>query len=120
MTNVNLLPGNWKSSEIIEDTKNGILLRGAKLWSVDDLRVNFQFGTEIGWRIENGEIKEVIRDPTYTALSYDFWRAVDAISKDEWFIWGTAECGKGFPMQMINVGHGCSLTRVNNIRVGIV
>lgn len=119
MTNINLLPGDWKSEEIIEETKEGILMRGTKMWSIDQMRLNFQFGTEIGWLIKNGEITEVVRDPTYTGISYEFWRSVDAIARDGWTIYGITGCGKGKPGQVMYVGHGCSRTRIKNVRVGV-
>ena len=119
MTNINLLPGDWKSEEIIEETREGILMRGTKMWSIDQMRLNFQFGTEIGWLIKNGEIAEVVRDPTYTGISYEFWGSVDAIAKDGWTIYGITGCGKGKPGQVMYVGHGCSRTRIKNVRVGV-
>jgi len=119
MTNINLLPGDWNSDEIIEDTKEGILMRGEKMWSIDQMRLNFQFGTEAGWLIKNGEITKIVRDPTYTGISYEFWGSVDAIAKDGWIIHGTTGCGKGRPGQSIYVGHGCSRTRFKNVRVGV-
>lgn len=119
MTNINLLPGDWKSDEIIEETKEGILMRGEKMWSIDQMRLNFQFGTEAGWLIKNGEITKMVRDPTYTGISYEFWGSVDAIAKDGWTIHGTTGCGKGRPGQSMYVGHGCSRTRFKNVRVGV-
>jgi len=118
MTNINLLPGDWKSDEIIEETKEGILMRTEKMWSVDQRRLNFQFGNEIGWLIKDGEITKVVRDPTYTGISYEFWGSVDAIAKDGWTLYGTG-CGKGRPGQSMYVGHGCSSTRIKDVRVGV-
>ena len=120
MSNINLLPGDWKKDEIIEDTKEGILMRSTKMWSIDRMRLNFQFGTEAGWRIENGELKEMVRDPTYTGVTYEFWGSVDAVAKDGWYPWGTTSCGKGRPSQSMYVGHGCSSARFRNVRVGII
>ncbi|MBN1683617.1 TldD/PmbA family protein [Candidatus Bathyarchaeota archaeon] len=119
MTNINLLPGEWKSEEIIEDTKEAILMRGQNLYSVDQMRLNFQFGPEIGWLIKNGEITKVIRNPSYTAMSYDFWGSVDAVAKDDWKMYSVNGCAKGKPVQGIIVGHGGSCTRFRNIRVGV-
>lgn len=119
MNNICLEPGDWKSDEIIEDTKDGILMRTTKMWSVDQRRLNFQFGCEIGWKIKNGEIAEAIRDPTYTGISYEFWRSLDATAKDDWKLYGTTGCGKGKPGQSMYVGHGAATTRIKNVRIGI-
>jgi TldD protein len=119
MNNICLEPGDWKSDDIIEDTKDGILMRTTKMWSVDQRRLNFQFGCEIGWKIKNGEIFEAIRDPTYTGISYEFWRSLDATAKDDWKLYGTTGCGKGRPGQSMYVGHGAATTRIKNVRIGI-
>jgi len=119
MNNINLLPGDWKSGEIIEDTKDAILMRGQNLYSVDQMRLNFQFGPEIGWRIKNGEVTEVIRNPNYTAMSYEFWSSVDAIARDGWTMYALTGCAKGKPVQGVVVGHGGSRTRFRNIRIGV-
>ncbi|MHA1930154.1 MAG: TldD/PmbA family protein [Candidatus Thorarchaeota archaeon] len=119
MVNINLEPTGWTRDEIIEDTKNGILMSTNKSWSIDDKRLNFQFGTEIGWKIENGEIKGIIKNPTYTGITPSFWGGMDASSKDDWRLWGTPNCGKGQPPQTMYVGHGCGTARFRNVRVGI-
>jgi TldD protein len=119
MNNIYLEPGDWKAKEIIEDTKDGILMRSTTLWSVDQKRLNFQFGCEIGWIIKNGELTKVIRDPTYTALSYEFWRNLDATAKDDWKLYGTPSCGKGKPGQLAHTGHGGATMRVKDVRIGI-
>jgi TldD protein len=119
MNNIYLEPGDWKAKEIIEDTKDGVLMRTTTLWSVDQMRLNFQFGCEIGWIIKNGELTKVIRDPTYTALSYEFWRNLDATAKDDWKLYGTPTCGKGKPGQAAHTGHGGATMRIKDVRIGI-
>ncbi len=120
MTNINLMPGDWKDEEIIEDTKNGILMCVNKSWSIDDKRLNFQFGTEIAWKIEKGSKESMVKNPTYTGITPTFWGACDAVSKDGWKMWGTPNCGKGVPPQIIYVGHGCSTARFKKVRVGLI
>jgi TldD protein len=119
MNNICLEPGDWKSDEILEDTREGILMRTTKMWSVDQRRLNFQFGCEIGWKVEGGELTDVLRDPTYTGISYEFWRSLDATAKDDWKLYGTTGCGKGRPGQSIYVGHGAARTRIKDVRIGI-
>ena len=119
MVNINLEPNGWKRDEIIEDTKDGILMSTNKSWSIDDKRLNFQFGTEIAWEIKNGEITRVLRNPTYTGITPEFWGGMDASSGDDWRLWGTPNCGKGQPGQVMYVGHGCGTARFHNVRVGI-
>lgn len=120
MTNINLLPGDWKAEEIIEDTRDGVLMMTNRSWSIDDRRINFQFGTEVGWRIKNGSREGLVKNPTYMGVTPQFWRSCDAVSEDDWMMWGVPNCGKGVPSQAMYVGHGCGTARFCNIRVGLM
>ena len=121
MTNVNLEPGDWDFDEMIEDTKEGYFLDTNRSWSIDDIRMNFQFGTEIGWKIKNGEMTEMIKNPTYEGITPEFWGSVTGICKKKyWKIFGTPNCGKGEPGQAAYVGHGIAPTRFENVRIGIL
>jgi TldD protein len=118
MTNVSLLPGTWKLDDLIEDTEDGLFITTNKSWSIDDKRVNFQFGCEVAWKIENGKLTEMYKNPTYTAKTVDFWNSCDAIcDEDHWIMWGTPNCGKGEPSQIAHTGHGASPTRFRNIQI---
>jgi TldD protein len=118
MTNINLLPGDWSKDEILSDTKKGILVDTIKAWSIDDKRLNFQFGCEVGKSIENGEIKRLVKNPTYTGITPEFWNGCDASAYDDWRMMGTPGCGKGRPGQSMYVGHGSGTTRFRDVRVG--
>ena len=117
MTNVNLLPGDWRWEEIVEDTKSGVLMTQNKSHSIDDRRLNFQFGTEIGWEIKNGSLERMVKNCIYTGMTPEFWGSCDAISHDDWQMDGTTACGKGAPGQSMYVGHGCGTARFKGVRV---
>ncbi|MEF8873116.1 MAG: TldD/PmbA family protein [Candidatus Thermoplasmatota archaeon] len=120
MTNINLEPGDWSKNEIVEETDKGIIFDGIKSWSIDDKRLNFQFGTEAGYLVEDGEIKKLIKNPTYTGMTPEFWKNCNAIAgKDEWKLHGVPNCGKGEPPQTMQVGHGCAPARFSDISVGV-
>jgi TldD protein len=121
MTNVNLRPGEAGSlDDLIADTDDGIFFSTNRSWSIDDRRLNFQFGTQAGWRIRNGKLAEMIKNPTYTGITPEFWGSCDAIcGADEWRLWGVPNCGKGEPMQTHRVGHGAAPARFRNVRVGV-
>lgn len=121
MTNINLAadPQGPTLQELIADTKLGLYLEVNKSWSIDDLRLNFSFGCEYGRLIENGRFGPLVKNPVYTAITPQFWNACDAVCNDEsWRVWGVANCGKGQPMQIMRVAHGCSAARFRNIQVG--
>ena len=116
MSLISLEPGDWKSEEIIEDTKDGIYMETNRSWSIDDKRLNFQFGCELAWKIEKGEKKELLKNPVYQGITPEFWGNCDAIGKD-FFIWGIPNCGKGEPQQIMWVSHGASTARFRNVMV---
>ncbi len=121
MTNINLEPGEWTLEQMIADTEEGLFLTTNRSWSIDDKRINFQFGTEIGWEIKNGKLGEMVKNPTYTGITPKFWNSCDAIAnRDHWQMWGTPNCGKGEPGQVAHVGHGAAPARFRNVQVGVI
>ncbi|MDI6809123.1 MAG: TldD/PmbA family protein [Candidatus Eisenbacteria bacterium] len=120
MTCINLLPGTWTLDDLIADTDDGIYMVTNRSWSIDDKRHNFQFGTEIGWEIKNGKLGAMVKNPTYTGLTTEFWNSCDAIcNKDHWEIWGTPTCGKGQPPQTARTAQGTAPARFRKTRVGV-
>src|SRR5437660_526573 len=122
MTNVSLMPGAAGTlADLVADTDEGIYMDTNRSWSIDDRRFNFQFGTQIGWLIKGGKLTEMVRNPTYTGITPEFWGSCDAVCSDsEWFIWGTPNCGKGQPSQVGHTGHGAAPARFRNVRVGVI
>jgi TldD protein len=121
MTNIVFQPGDWRFDEMIEDTKDGYYLTTNRSWSIDDLRYNFQFASEVAYRVENGEITGLVKNPTYTGITDEFWNSVTAVGRAEHSkILGTPTCGKGEPGQTMFTGHGGPPVRFDNVRVGII
>ncbi|MFZ1129671.1 MAG: TldD/PmbA family protein [Terriglobales bacterium] len=121
MTNVSILPGEHPLSleQLIASTDDGIYMETNKSWSIDDKRYNFQFGCEIAWEIKKGKRVRMLKNPSYSGITTEFWNSMDAIcSREEWVLWGTPNCGKGQPQQVVGTGHGASPARFRNIRVG--
>jgi TldD protein len=119
MTNISLLPGTWKLDDLIADTDDAILMETNRSWSIDDRRYQFQFSTEIGWEIKGGKRGRMLKNPSYSGITTEFWNSCDAIcGADEWILWGTPNCGKGQPMQTMGTGHGASPSRFRNVRIG--
>jgi TldD protein len=119
MTNISLLPGVWDYENLIADTDDGILMDTNRSWSIDDRRYQFQFSTEIGWEIKGGKKVRMLKNPSYSGITTEFWNSCDAICKREhWTLWGTPNCGKGQPMQTMGTGHGASPSRFRNVRIG--
>ena len=120
MTNVGLLPGDSSLEEMIAATEDGVLMSTNRSWSIDDKRLNFQFGCEIGWEIKDGKRGRMIKNPTYTGITPKFWAQLDMLAAEaEWVHWGTPNCGKGQPMQVAHTGHSASPGRFAAVRVGV-
>ena len=119
MVNINLEPGQGSLEDLIADTQSGLLIETNKSWSIDDLRLNFQFGCESAREIRKGKLGTRYKNPVYTGITPTFWKGCDAIcGPEEWEMWGYLFCGKGDPMQSIHVGHGVSPARFRNVQVG--
>ena len=118
MTNVNLEPGSSSLDEMIATTKHGVYLETNRSWSIDDRRLNFQFGTQNAWEIVDGMRTRLVRNALYSGTTPEFWRSCDAVASDaEWRMWGVVNCGKGQPSQLMHVGHGAAPCRFQNVRV---
>jgi TldD protein len=121
MTNISILPGPKPLTldQLIASTDRGIYFQTNKSWSIDDKRYNFQFGTEIAWEIQGGKLTRMLKNPSYSGITTEFWNSMDAIcSRDQWTLWGTPNCGKGQPQQVMGTGHGAAPARFKNVQVG--
>jgi len=121
MTNISLLPGEKSLTleQLIASCDHAILMQTNRSWSIDDKRYNFQFGCEIGWEIKNGKRVRMLKNPSYSGITTEFWNSLDAIcSRGEWTLWGTPNCGKGQPQQVMGTGHGAAPSRFRNVKVG--
>src|SRR5215475_3846111 len=121
MTNISLLPGEKPLTleQLVTSTERGILMQTNRSWSIDDRRYNFQFGCEIGWEIKGGKRVRMVKNPSYSGITTEFWNSCDAIcSREHWTLWGTPNCGKGQPMQIMGTGHGASPARFRNVKLG--
>ncbi len=120
MTNIGLLPGQQSLDQMIAETDDGIYMDTNRSWSIDDRRLNFQFGCQIAWEIKNGSLRRMLRNPTYTGISPEFWGSLDMVGGPaEWVFWGTPNCGKGQPLQIGHTGHPAVPCRFRNVRTGV-
>lgn len=120
MTNIGLSPGQWDLEDLIADTGDGIFMLTNKSWSIDQMRYNFQFSTEIAWEIKNGKRGRMLKNPNYQGISTEFWSSCDAVCKQsQWFPWGIINCGKGQPGQIARMTHGAAPARFRNVNVGV-
>jgi TldD protein len=120
MTNLHLEPGEGTLEDLLADVDEGIYFETNKSWSIDDKRLNFQFGTQIAWEIRGGRLGRMLRDVTYTGITPVFWGSLDAVAGAEaWRLQGLTNCGKGQPGQSAHVSHGAAPARFRNVQVGV-
>ena len=106
MANLNLEPGDASFEQMVGSVERGVYMETNCSWSIDDSRNKFQFGCELGRRIEDGELREVVKKPGYRGISATFWRSLAAVGDASGLeVLGTPFCGKGEPNQVIRVGH---------------
>ncbi len=120
MCNMSLLPGDVPFEHLFDDVNDGVYMESNRSWSIDDRRLNFQFGCEIGWEIKHGKRGRMLKNPTYAGMTPRFWNACDAIGDAaSWFAWGTPNCGKGEPMQTGRTTQGAAPARFRAVDVGV-
>jgi len=118
MANLNLEPGVTTQSDMIASIEKGVLMRTNRSWSIDDYRNKFQFGCEYGTLIEDGKLTRTVRDPNYRGVSSTFWRNLSAVGDASTFAaFGTPNCGKGEPNQVMFVGHASPVCAFSDVEV---
>ena len=95
MTNLHLEPGAGTLEDLLADVDDGLYLCTNKSWSIDDKRLNFQFGTQVAWEIKKGKLGKMLRDPTYMGVGR---RSSGDGSTPwpgpiEWTMFGLTNCG---------------------------
>ena len=120
MTNLHIEPGEGTLDDLLTDVDDGIYMETNRSWSIDDKRLNFQFGTQIAWEIKGGRLGRMLRDATYTGITPQFWGSLDAVAgREAWRLYGLTNCGKGQPGQSAHVSHGAAPARFRNVQVGV-
>ena len=93
MRNTYIEAGNYDDDEIIKEVKHGYLLKGARNGQAD-ANGEFMFGAQEAYRIEKGEVKDILRGVTISGNAFDVLKSVDAIGKRFKFDIGSGYCGK--------------------------
>jgi TldD protein len=120
MCNLNLLPGDHSFEALFDGVRDGVYMEANRSWSIDDKRLNFQFGCQVGYEIKNGKRGRMLKNPTYGGVTPAFWNSCDAVGdRNAWFPWGTPNCGKGEPVQTGRTTQAAAPARFRNVEVGV-
>jgi len=114
MRNTMILPGKGKAADIISDTKKGIYVKKMGGGQVNTVTGEFMFEVKEGYLIENGEIKDLLRDATLMGRGDQVLNSIDAVADDLGFDVGT--CGKD--SQGVPVSDAQPTIRVPSLLVG--
>jgi TldD protein len=120
MPNVSLEPGEKDITErdIISATDDGVYVKGDGSYSIDQQRYNFQFSGQTFWEVKNGKITTQLRDLAYQSNTPEFWKACDMVGgRSTYALGGAFSDGKGQPMQVNSVSHGCPITRFARVNI---
>ncbi len=94
MRNTYIEPGETKLEEMIADTKDGVLLAGAKNGQAD-ANAEFMFVVGEVYPIKNGKLGPLHRGTTITGDAFEVLGSVDRVGDQfEWDL-GSGYCGKG-------------------------
>ncbi|MCH8105776.1 MAG: TldD/PmbA family protein [Proteobacteria bacterium] len=118
--NLFLMPGKEPLSpdELIADIKHGLYFEGMDSFSIDQRRLNFQFGGNGVWEIKKGKKVGMLKAALYQSRTPTFWNACDATcDKNYWEPHGVMQCGKGDPLQIAQMTHGAAPTRFRKINI---
>ncbi|MCK4321135.1 TldD/PmbA family protein [candidate division WOR-3 bacterium] len=104
--------------DLISEVDDGIFIEGRGSFSIDQMRLNFQFGGDVFYEIKNGKKGKMLRDVIYQSITPEFWGSMDDLSgKDYWEPRGFRTCGKGEPMQVAQMTNGAPYARFRKINV---
>ena len=68
--------------------------------------------------VENGKLTKTIKNPNYRGVTTPFWNNLTKVGNSSTFeVFGTPNCGKGEPNQVIRVGHASPVCLFENIQV---
>jgi TldD protein len=105
--------------DLASEVDSGIWIEGTGSFSIDQRRINFQFGGDIFWEIKNGKKTRPLKKVIYRSRTPEFWGSLDGMADRKHFrTMGLLNCGKGEPMQSARMTHGASFCRFRGVEVG--
>ncbi|MFS8423967.1 TldD/PmbA family protein [Xanthomonas campestris pv. incanae] len=120
MPNVSLAPGKTPLAvaDMIKNVERGLYIHGRGSYSIDQQRYNAQFGGQLFYEIENGQVTRLVEDGAYQIRTPEFWNACSAVCDQRDFrLGGSFFDGKGQPSQVSAVSHGSSTARFDGVNV---
>jgi TldD protein len=118
-THVFLEPGAGTLDELLDRLGDGYYIEDNRSWSIDNRRLNFQFGTEVAYEVRRGRKGRLLRDFSYGGITPQFWNSVEAVAGPGEFRAFGYPCGKGEPKQWGFLSHGAPPLLARGVRTGV-
>jgi TldD protein len=118
-THVFLQPGQGSLDELLQQMGDGYYIDDNRSWSIDNQRLNFQFGTEVAYKVKDGRRGRLLKNFSYGGITPQFWGSVEAVAGPEEFRAYGYPCGKGEPKQWGFLSHGAAPMLVRDLRIGV-
>ncbi len=116
MSNIFIEKGSSTKEELISGIDEGFYLCNARGGQTSGDQ--FTFGAEYGYRIENGVLKEMVRDINISGELFSALKNISAVADDLEFL-ESGGCGKGSPMQLNRFsGLGAPHVKIDSVNVG--
>lgn len=117
MSNTFFKPGRHSVDGLVDDVKNGMLMKSFTEWNIDDRRFHSKYVGLEAYVIKNGEVTDtMVKRPVLELTTRGILGSIDAVSKG--YVSRMAFCGKSDPMQPVPVSVGGPHVRMRNIQVG--
>lgn len=118
-THVYLEPGSGSLDELLDRLGDGYYLEDNRSWSIDDRRLNFQFGTEVAYEVRHGRRGRLVKNFSYGGVTPRFWGSVEAVAGPEELRVFGFPCGKGEPKQWGFLSHAAAPVLVRDVATGV-
>jgi TldD protein len=118
-THVFLEPGAGSLAELLDRLGDGYYIEDNRSWSIDNRRLNFQFGTEVAYEVRGGRKGRLLRNFSYGGITPQFWNSVEAVAGAGEFATFGYPCGKGEPKQWGFLSHGAAPLLARGVRTGV-
>ena len=116
MSNIFIEEGNSSKQELFNSIEDGYYLLNGKGGQTSGDQ--FTFGAEYGYRIENGEKKEMVRDINISGELFSTLKNISMVADDLYFN-ELGGCGKGNPMQLnMFSGTGAPHIKLDQANIG--
>jgi TldD protein len=115
MSNTFFQAGDSSKEEMVGTIDDGLYLRGFKGGQVSTAEGNFTFGTTHAYRIEDGEVTEMVRGPSLSGKALEVLKKVEMVG-DDLNIGDPGYCGKDG--QTVYVDTGSPHMKVADMVVG--